>query len=137
MTTRNAGSFLSFAAVLVAASMLVGCVGEIDRLSEKLQDPDPTVRWDAAEALGETGSKEAVDPLIKALGDKDLRARPAPTGRLRTGREHVPGGGQRAGRYAQGGYGRGNSRRGGCRAGQLWRRGGRDRTCQRRRPGEG
>ena len=77
MTTRNAGSFLSLVAALVAASMLVGCTGEIARLSEKLDDPDPTVRWDAAERLGETGSSEAVDPLIRALADEELSVRNA------------------------------------------------------------
>lgn len=44
-------------------------VGLIKALEYK---EDPYVRKEAAEALGEIGDKRAVDPLIKALKDKDV-----------------------------------------------------------------
>ena len=72
MTIRNAGSFLSLVAVVVIASMLVGCGPNIAEMSRKLKDPDPTVRWDAAEALGKSKSPSAVSPLIEALADEDI-----------------------------------------------------------------
>lgn len=42
-------------------------------LLKRLQDPDWQTRAIAAEALGRTGSKKAVNPLIKALSDRKLR----------------------------------------------------------------
>ena len=74
MTIRNAGSFLS---LVLAASVLVGCGSNIAKLSMKLEDPDPNVRWDAAVALGKSDSARAVKPLIKALADKNIEVRNA------------------------------------------------------------
>jgi len=77
MIIRNAGSLLSFVAVVAAASLLVGCGPNVADLSAKLGDPDANVRWDAAEALGRTGEAAAVDPLIGALADKESAVRNA------------------------------------------------------------
>jgi len=40
-----------------------------------LDEPDPSRRWKAAEALARTGDDRAVDPLIRALSDEDWRVR--------------------------------------------------------------
>ena len=77
MTIRNAGQVLSVVAVVVAASLLGGCGPTVADLSAKLGDPDPNVRWDAAEALGRTGEAAAVEPLARALSDKESAVRNA------------------------------------------------------------
>ncbi|WP_298667439.1 HEAT repeat domain-containing protein, partial [uncultured Methanofollis sp.] len=43
----------------------------IPALSTLVVDPDQTVRWKAAEALGAVGGDAAVAPLVGALGDGD------------------------------------------------------------------
>ena len=58
--------------LVLAASMLAGCGPNITKLSMQLEDPDPNVRWNAAEALGKSGSSDAINPLIKALADEDI-----------------------------------------------------------------
>lgn len=40
-----------------------------------LADPDPTLRWKGAEALGRLGDPRAVDDLIGALQDEDRLVR--------------------------------------------------------------
>lgn len=40
-----------------------------------LDDPDPSTRWKAIEALARDGDGASVDPIIKALDDDDWRVR--------------------------------------------------------------
>ena len=42
---------------------------KLDRLIRDLRSSDDRVRWDAAQALGESGDARAVEPLIRALKD--------------------------------------------------------------------
>ena len=65
----------------LAAFALLACLASTARaddtkgLLEKLSDPDPTVRRNAADALGQSADKSAVPALIKALGDNDYYVR--------------------------------------------------------------
>ncbi len=43
----------------------------VKTLIEELKDKDPSIRYDATQALGKTGAKSAVEPLIEMLKDKD------------------------------------------------------------------
>lgn len=43
----------------------------VPQLVTSLSDPDWQVRWEAAEALGVTGNREAVEPLLAVLNDRD------------------------------------------------------------------
>ena len=49
--------------------------GDVTSLISALQDDNATVRWKAAEALGEIGDKRAVEPLISALQDDNATVR--------------------------------------------------------------
>ncbi len=67
---------LILVALAVLATMVVPIAAdEVDDLIEALKDEDSGVRYQAAEALGETGDARAVDPLIKALKDEDQLVR--------------------------------------------------------------
>lgn len=55
--------------VRFAAAQALAGIGETSLLIEQLESDDTTIRHDAAVALGELVANEAVDPLIKALGD--------------------------------------------------------------------
>lgn len=58
---------------------------EVNRLIHQLQDTEPAendLRADAAFALGQLGSKEALEPLIEALRDEDTVIRTEAAGAL-------------------------------------------------------
>ncbi len=52
---------------------MLGKMGEpaVQALSSFLNSSDPVIRWNAASALGQTGSEKAVDPLVQALRDEN------------------------------------------------------------------
>lgn len=50
-----------------AGEEAVGTASVVDALVRRLSDPDPEVRIKAAEALGELGSEQAVEPLRRAM----------------------------------------------------------------------
>ena len=41
----------------------------------RLSDPDPKIRLEAVQSLGEDGTEESVDPLLEAMSDIDERVR--------------------------------------------------------------
>ncbi len=45
-------------------------------IAERLHDPDPEVREEAARALGRIGAAEAIDPLVQRLRDPESTIRP-------------------------------------------------------------
>ena len=49
--------------------------GAVSALAGMMTDPGSEVRWQAAIALGEMGSHEAVAPLLRGLGDMDKYVR--------------------------------------------------------------
>jgi HEAT repeat protein len=59
--------------VRALASVALGKIGSpaVDPLIKALGDPERTVRWGAALALGDIGDRLAVKPLTKALNDEN------------------------------------------------------------------
>ena len=66
------GEFIS---EIIASKSAVG--DEVSVLIRALGDEDESVRWKAAEALGQTGDARAVEPLIQALKDESWLVRSA------------------------------------------------------------
>lgn len=50
---------------------------KIEKLIKQLKDSDSTTRFEAAQALGESGDEAAVEPLIEALRDREHTIRSA------------------------------------------------------------
>ncbi len=47
----------------------------VEEWHRRLSDPDPTVRLEAVESLGEDGTEASVEPLLEAMADADERVR--------------------------------------------------------------
>ena len=57
--------------MLLAPLITIASADRVDDLLIDLKDNDSTVRWQAAQDLGETGDARAVEPLIEALKDEN------------------------------------------------------------------